>query len=1771
MANLKDRPYVGTWQLGSRELVQHTPDALVYLNGEMTLPGCSSCSGRIDFQKYITEVSVDAGVDSAAASASFTLSIPVHSSESFARDAKFLLHPGLEVHVYERGYFPVRGLYSNLGEPLSSGEVQEGLPGTEGVAAVEGREGVPGFTEVTTAPGTAKESWSNDLDSIDYDKVPTSLTNKWRRKGFRRQSGDNAKRSTIAMGVAEVMEHYWRQKEGYSDAQVRVRSHYRAGTSNHGTGAAIDYRVTYNGGRKTVPMLQTWGAAMRLGEAGRIPKGGNGLYLNVSADGLKGAEASEAGRASKPSFPPGGSADGHYDFRGAYGFTGGASSRSWVRLDTVGEGHDDIKKTAEAYTVLKGKELDAVIDYHRGGWRQDDYLVEVGGSIPNLEQVLGQELYGQSTAEHAPIAPVEGSPAIPGEPGTETSLEIQAGASLLERFNLAGLGVEDVLAYPYYHVFHGVVIQVGHSYSGGIQTVTIQCASMLHFWQYHKISSNAAIFGARPKNSALQTSMEGNIFTSWHPYQIMYFLHDLMVGQTDAVGDSLASATNVDAVNSVTGRDQYSMMIEYWNRRFNQRQIRLRMHGVNGSLFSAAQAAFLGQTDSEELSKIIKSRMGDSLAARRGGEKKVDAIAAIHLGDPEKMTLIQRQSDDNGLVPSLSVADLQAFVWTAANMGQTNLWESPYESKLDIARRVTEITQFEFYQDVDGDFVFKPPMYNLDTSTSRVYRIEDIDIISISFDEKEPQATYTVVKSSHISPSVDVGLSAEVGRRAVYVDYRLVAQYGFRPFQFETAYAANQRSMMFIGMARLDVLNAPVNSASVTIPHRPELRPGYPVYVVYLDCYYYLTNFSHSFSVGGQCTSTLNLVGKRAKFYAPGSREQGGIEAVDLSDGTLPQRPLEVLGGDGQPRFSGFPNVVMALDPTNINPMFSMGGVELSTDNPEQDLRKLLRLASREGIGVIQQQGDGVYTFPVVTGKTKEGGILTKDVVFYFQEGAEAAAAWRKKAGDQAKIVSVPAEQAALSYSKLDTKRRTPTGAEQTTTTKILSLWDDVKDLQRQRTKVAQGVRRGTPEKARTEKEKVKRQRAELQKQIEAKKADIRSYEASLVDQRRDLSNAISEETAQGIEVITQLLGQVGRRFWIGQDAQSSGDIKTATYLNLLWDRKSSFTTASQPGNYRYYSASHPDPDQQGQKRITYLPKGEIRLEDAYLGEKWAKLQVQGFIKTPARPFAQAKGPEAELGEVNPVRGIRVYTNNQAGGEILPTSEIRTLMFSVQDVEGPRKATDTTKAGQPVLGPAPEVFEKRFSVAGVGKPIAGVPLKPDYFVDAWAETWVDVSTAVQRATLRAEEYDANRPLAPGGSDLFGSFFDPGVTLDAIQAALRPEFVVALGGGGRTARGATLSDTQKFDGIGQGFAQVFWEKCPAGVTAWHEELVRMTNDEPEMVPGEGSEERPGPTHTAGQVAVILRAFFGYLSSKWGFILPVTERARKTLEARHSTQTSSPVFPVSDARGYEVIGSYQYGRDVDIEPGGVWDAIRSQDPLSVLDQKTLADFIRVSTRGEPVTVDEQHQVGGKTVTVSREVRADVARTIHEKKILEGLRRNYTDKQLLDLGLLQATKGDPDKLTFNLMNYLSTAKEGVHKLPVVNAGLSLADLAFRQDGKVCNCRAMEADVQLEAFGQEEFLQFSAGGLEGPAGFGTGDEDQANQVLTNMALQASLQWKVVQDNMRGTIMDQGGAQRLIQTAQSAKQALLDTNAGDSVRRQQAEDAFDLAVERAGAAPEDQ
>jgi len=874
MAGIENRPYAGTWRLNNRAVVKYTPDALVFINGDTSIPGCPRCRGRVDIQHFVTSLNVETGTQPGSHSANINLTLPRVQGQQVFVDGYNILRPGLEVHIFMRGYFPVRGMFSHLASP-------------------------------------------------------------------------------------------------------------------------------------------------------------------------------------------------------------------------------DI-------------------------------------SFPN--------------------------------PTANDRLDLSKYAS-----------------YPYYPVFHGVVTQVTYEYSDGFYHGSLQCASLLHFWRFQNVATSAAQLGERPTNDPARTTLVGNVFNSMHPFAIIYTLYRDVAGAAAGVEFALDQESNLTSVAESTGpagRQIYDMAVLYWEQRFKTRIQNLRMFGVNGRLFNATQQAWLAKHDVSDIQGLLTSSTFSDPSAQRREKDPFSArwsvaksLGLANLGSDLVYSPVIRQ---DGELVDLSVLDMFAFSQAISEVGAVNEWQSTYQTKMDLATAVCDVTGYEFYQDVDGDLVFKPPFYNLDTSTNRYYRLQDEDIINISVVEKEPEATYAIVKGVWIGGFTGLAEGAELLKRGMYVDYKLVAQFGWRPAaSLDVTYQTDPKVLFWMAVSRLDLANVDTYSASATIPIRPELRPGYPVYIPFIDCYYYISQISHQFAFGGQCTTNLVLTCRRAKFHAPGVLEapaegKSAIWQIKLNRPDLPPRPLEVFqsvmpGNTDKPifvpRIVGFPNVVMAIDPQQLNPNYTVVGVGLDYFNAVEGDADVLW-------GLLKRDFDNVRAFEPLN---EEGAVTTdprditkfrltysqnpqqsfvfdiEDLKRSFRELGEALGPLR---GTEAEIDKVERQAAIASgfANAADLARRL--GLQETSKTRAVAAGASQRDPLRDQLGVLEG---------------------------------------ELESERQKFNSILGENgSIQKLALVFEAL-QPNRNDPIKRkvDGIHGGEV-TLAYFETLSHLKGQYLCGSVNGQYRYYSCSHPDPDMQGAPIIVF-------------------------------------------------------------------------------------------------------------------------------------------------------------------------------------------------------------------------------------------------------------------------------------------------------------------------------------------------------------------------------------------------------------------------------------------------------------------------------------------------------------------------------------------------------------------------------------------------------
>lgn len=1668
--SLSNRPYIGTWRLGAQQLVQHTPDAMVYVNGDMTLPGCQRCHSSIDLQKFVTEVSVDAGCDAGSGSASFTLAIPPHHRDSFIRDAKFILRPGLEVHIYMRGYFPVKGMYSNLAQstPKKSSESTKNAVGAQ--APTTTPPVLPGKERnaLVNNPRLNAEQKANAL--IIYDQFTAS------------GASANVAYAAIANAKSE------------SGLKANKRSVTKSGKPGVGLGL---FQLT----RGSFKDPKTGKVAGTPEDAASSDKYYNAYDPNANSAGIM------------------------RDF-------------AFPKIKAQGKKSDS--------TVVSLTQNFAQYVERPAALNQANVNTPQGQNELARRSAIAQNLFGKSATD-----PTFGKKAVKPDPNQPVVIPTQAtqqsdqakqeatdeiGPSPLDSMDLDGYDIENVLAYPYYHVFHGVMTQVSHAYSAGTHTASIQCVSMLHFWQYQQMSTNASAFGARAPNSGNKMSMLGNNFTGKHPYEIMYALHHDTAGAAAGVSWALAQKTNQTAKSDLTGESLYSLNLKYWQKRFSLKDIKLRMHGVTGEMFNSVQSAFLASASSNDLMSLVRGRFNNSGVKAKGDNIFSQAVSVGLYNKRRLEALVQSRSrrppgqNKSSTKLEVNMAEMHAFVSDVSQWGQVQLFESTYESKLDVANKVCEATGFEFYQDVDGDFVFKPPMYNLDTSGSRVYRIENIDIISINFEEKEPQVTYMVCKGSHFT-NVKVGIDNEMGVQGQYIDYRLVSQFGWRPGNFESSYFTDAMSMFYAAVNRLDIMNAPTKSGSVTIPLRPELRPGYPVYIPYLDCFYYCNSFAHSFSVGAGCTTSLQLIGKRSKFFAPGYPDKRGIEAIELSNTMLPEKPLEVLDLSGRPRLSGFPNVVMALDPNQIDPMFLIVGSDVDKITDPATLEFLMKQAmkmsivdswpdnsgERPGPYYIVRSGEGqqgMWFYLKTPNSVSESQIEKPEPNSRIAKGMKGAIQVMREAGKLVDYQKGQAEKAAKALPKLERQAK-----------EVKRLHDLA---------IAAGKKSGADEAG-----------TNASRNADSSDAKYRAKQDAFTQSKEDAillqnsANDISENDHSTLAEFRRLLKRVTEEYQAPDTFQSNfaGDPRSSiTLLEMLSDKKAVFSNKALPGSYRYYSASSPRVKDQGQDLLTiHLTKDadtigkKIVTTSAYLEPMWKELPCKQYVAAPTTSPDGLK-PEAELKDKIPQRGIMVFTNNTnyPAGEVLPTSEIRELMFASHRVFKDNHMTSNAYVTAAIVSGDDMVQAWKNNTAAK----IGTPVPTDSIEKAMGPWLTDMSKAMDTAFTACKAgivpTDAAKipdfPLvvlpvyisAANGGQVFttvplNSYVfeedkdDTGTKLTTAGMAKvddKGNIKTAWAG----SDGAPIKNA--WVPLARVYAEAYFTNFMLAQDAW---IVNMQAVGLEPV----------------VVDTIVSKYNDALGSKTKISTTTTisridnKKVRKVKGKKGkggdgSTLVPTPVFPISDAQGYHVIGSHRYGRDVTIDPEGVFDVLHRQDIFSMFSKQMVQDILRLFVQKKPIYVNIPDPNNPKLV--KREKRdGAVAEKALEDEAIRVMRQNYNNADHL---IRDKTVKDGSTLLTGLAAHMADGKDGITKLPIINAAYSLADLAPHTSRNFCSCKAAEASVLLDIAGTKDYVHFTESGKPN-YGNTSGDApvDRTVQWVQSTTAQVAIPWVQSQAALRGSV----------------------------------------------------
>ena len=430
-------------------------------------------------------------------------------------------------------------------------------------------------------------------------------------------------------------------------------------------------------------------------------------------------------------------------------------------------------------------------------------------------------------------------------------------------------------------VFKGYTSHVTHTDDGKTLLISIQCEGILGFFNMMQIDLSPAIQHSGPMTVTPLT----NTLANMSPYAQMAFMF-LYPSLTDGFyTNSLAAPTTIQAT-ALTGQNYYDAV---------QDGLVAKWQPILADICREAHIFGLVQKDIKDVDAFLNDIA--SASDKRGSKAWSFLSAQTHFFT--KVPESEAASTPTSSFPT-SVYDVEAIRGLHADMGigSISLINGGIVTRLEQLRIITSLINYECYQDIDGQIIIKPPLYNLDVTNLGSGTASDaaakyhkshpknditnannpfiIHLAEISNEvETEDQgavrATRMVIQSNTTTDTQFPQAPGSARPTAEFIDLPKLSQFGLREEPARTVpwYVGGDIFGIFAQAASdLARSNRGFRTYSFTMPLRPEIKLGFPLFIPHCDMYGYVKSVSIQYQIGGSATMsvTLDTLRKRPMF-----------------------------------------------------------------------------------------------------------------------------------------------------------------------------------------------------------------------------------------------------------------------------------------------------------------------------------------------------------------------------------------------------------------------------------------------------------------------------------------------------------------------------------------------------------------------------------------------------------------------------------------------------------------------------------------------------------------------------------------------------------------------------------------------------------------------------------------------------------------------------------------------------------------------------------------
>jgi len=234
-------------------------------------------------------------------------------------------------------------------------------------------------------------------------------------------------------------------------------------------------------------------------------------------------------------------------------------------------------------------------------------------------------------------------------------------------------------------------------------------------------------------------------------------------------------------------------------------------------------------------------------------------------------------------------------------VGSVNLVNGTITSRLERIRNILHTIGFEGFQDLNGEIIFKAPLYNLDVTNLApapsndatlgkspidnvtvgtnpfVVYMDEIISESETEDEGAVQNTRMSIRGT-FSRGFQLDIQDSLKATASHIDLPKLSHFGLRE-QPARAIPWVEQSDKFLMYAyavnELVRSNRGFRTYTFTIPMRPELHLGFPMYLPHKDMYGYVKSIGINYAISGTATMTIMLDTLRKRPMFPSVQASG--------------------------------------------------------------------------------------------------------------------------------------------------------------------------------------------------------------------------------------------------------------------------------------------------------------------------------------------------------------------------------------------------------------------------------------------------------------------------------------------------------------------------------------------------------------------------------------------------------------------------------------------------------------------------------------------------------------------------------------------------------------------------------------------------------------------------------------------------------------------------------------------------------------------------------